>query len=341
MPCTIVVGGQFGSEGKGKVTAFLASRSSEPWVVRCGGPNAGHSILFRNQLVTLRHIPAGVASSKSTLLLCAGCVIDERVLLQEIETLEIAPTRLIIDPMAVLIDESDIEEEKRCLQHVSSTFSGTGWATMRRIARGSDIRFAADSKLLKDRARVESVAPLLHEQLDVGRDVIIEGTQGFGLSLLHGTSYPCVTSRDTTSSGCLMETGVSFSDVKSVVVVIRTLPIRVGVNGRLPDEIDWDRARSMAGAPLTLAEQGSVTGRPRRVGLFDARAVTRACRYNGASMLAVMGMDRLDHGNLGVRTRRELTSKAHTFLATLHTATGIPVNIIGTGPGPSDLFWAA
>jgi adenylosuccinate synthase len=135
MACTVVVGGQFGSEGKGKVAAFLARQHVAPWAVRCGGPNAGHSLNWRGETVILRHIPAGISNLDSTLVLCAGSVINESILLDEIESLEIASERLIIDPMAAIIQDSDIRREKRFLQHVSSTFSGTGWATMARVGR--------------------------------------------------------------------------------------------------------------------------------------------------------------------------------------------------------------
>src|SRR6266567_5237992 len=105
MPCTIVVGGQFGSEGKGKTVALIAGSTKRPWVVRCGGPNSGHTVDLARKSVVLRHVPAGVETPGSTLLLAAGCAIDEGVLRQEVSDLRLPKSRVVVDPRAVLVSD--------------------------------------------------------------------------------------------------------------------------------------------------------------------------------------------------------------------------------------------
>src|SRR5580704_6572291 len=98
MPATIVVGGQYGSEGKGKVVALLALNSAEPWLVRCGGPNSGHSVTIAGQDVVLRQVPSCSEPEKASFCIAAGCVVDEEILLRELELLKIPRSRIIVDP---------------------------------------------------------------------------------------------------------------------------------------------------------------------------------------------------------------------------------------------------
>lgn len=228
MPATIVVGGQYGSEGKGKVVALLASRLSSPWLVRCGGPNSGHTVRIDGKDVILRQVPSCAEPHRATFCLAAGCVIDEAVLLRELDMLDIERDRIIVDPRAVIVTEQDRETERRELPQIASTCSGTGAASVRRMSRRADVPLARDSGALSSRCRIETVALLLHNALNEGDDVIVEGTQGFALSLLHGPDYPFVTSRDTTAAGFTMEVGLSPRQINNIVMVVRTFPIRVG-----------------------------------------------------------------------------------------------------------------
>ena len=205
------------------------------------------------------------------------------------------------------------------------------------MRRRPDAGLADASWELREKVRVEAVAPLLHSCLANDGDVIIEGTQGFGLSLLHGEKYPYVTARDTSASGFCSEVGLSPRHVDYVVMVIRTFPIRVGGNsGPLPNEIDWAGIKRISGAPDEEPEFTSVTHRLRRVGTFDFAAVQRACQYNKPTSLALMGLDRLDHGNRGARTLGQLSHAARNFITDLEQSTGVPVEWAGTGFRTSD-----
>jgi adenylosuccinate synthase len=337
MSCTVVVGGQYGSEGKGKVVALTAALHDAPWVVRCGGPNSGHTITVEGRDHVLRQVPAGAAHAGSRLFLSAGCAIDEAVLVRELRELRLSKDRVVVDPRAVLITESDRETENELGDRIASTASGTGAALARRMSRIRDVRLAGDSEVLPEYARLERVAPMVHAHIDAGGRVIIEGTQGFGLSLLHSQYYPNVTSRDTTAAGFASEVGVSPRQITEIVVVVRTFPIRVGGNsGPLRKEISWEEVRRRSGAPRTIPEFTSVTKRIRRVAEFDLREVLDACRYNRPTSLAVMGLDRLDFGNYGVTSASALTRPAEAFIAVLERESGVPVDWVGTGFATQD-----
>lgn len=339
MPATVIVGGQYGSEGKGKVVALLARDAASLWLVRCGGPNSGHTVTIDSKNVIMRQVPSCAEPHTATFCIAAGCVVDESVLLREVEMLEIDQNRIIVDPRAVLVTQDDREAESRNLGHIGSTCSGTGAALVRRMSRHCDVRLVKDSDAIRHRCRVETIAPLLHQVIDDGADVIIEGTQGFALSLLHGSDYPFVTSRDTTAAAFASEVGLSPFDIKSVVMVIRTFPIRVGgSSGPFVNELTWEEIRTISGAPAVFAEYTSVTKKLRRVARFSLEAVKLACKYNRPTSLAVMGLDRLDYANTGVTERSKLTVGARQFLDELEMNTGIPVQFAGTGFGTFDVI---
>ena len=334
MPVTIVVGGQYGSEGKGKVVALLAKASRAPWLVRCGGPNSGHTVTIDGKPVIMRQVPSCTEPEKATFCVAAGCVVDEEILLRELDLLKIPKDQIIVDPRCVLVTDEDRKAEADSLVRIGSTCSGTGAALLRRMSRAKGVRLLKDSAAIKMRCRVETVATLLHSRIEDGGDVIVEGTQGFALPLLHGPDYPFVTSRDTTAAGFAMEIGLSPRHIDNIVMVIRTFPIRVGgTSGPFANEFSWEHIQAISGAPHVLPEYTSVTKRLRRVARFDLDLVKLAFKYNCPTSLAVMGLDRLDHANTGITNFDQLTEKARIFLKTVELATGVPVEIIGTGFG--------
>jgi adenylosuccinate synthase len=340
MPCTIIVGGQYGSEGKGKVVSLYCTSLGRPWVVRCGGPNSGHTTHVDGEEIVLRQVPAGVSNPEATLLLAAGCAVDVDVLLREVEMLSLPRERIIVDPRVVLIQETDRGEESKASTEIGSTASGTGAALMRRMRRSHEVQLAQNCASLQKRVRIETVAPLLHSRLDIGDDVVIEGTQGFGLSLLHGPTYPYLTARDVTAAAFASEVGLSPRQIDEIVMVIRTFPIRVGGrSGPMSEEITWEAIQEISGAPHPVPEYTSVTKRLRRVARFDIEAVQMACMYNRPTALAIMGLDRLDHRNYGIKDFSKLTDIAREFAAHVEGRTGVPVALVGTGFGVRDAIF--
>ncbi len=287
MSLWVVVGGQYGSEGKGKVSAFITKQENIHICVRCGGPNSGHSFVDENgKNVVLRQLPTGFVNPRTRLLIPAGALIDPAVLKQEIESLGLSPERVGIDRKCFIIEEKDREKEHALglRERLSSTLCGVGSAQSRRVLRGEDARLASDvsrehpwmSKYLTD------VSDEVNSGLDHEKRVLIEGTQGFGLSLYHSDYYPKTTSRDTTASGFLSEVGVSPRLVTEIVVVFRTFPIRVAGQqaGPLKDEITWEELQEESGYPYPIAEYTSVTHKIRRIARFDFELALKAAITN-------------------------------------------------------------
>lgn len=179
----------------------------------------------------------------------------------------------------------------------------------------------------------------VHAGLRKGKKVLIEGTQGFGLSLYHSPFYPRTTSRDTTAAGFISEVGVSPLDVQQVVLVLRTFPIRVAGQqaGPLEEEISWKDVTRESGSPEAIEEATTVTRRTRRVGRFDWTLAAKAVAYNKPTQIAINCLDYLSYANRGVRLRCNLEQRARSFVSDLEERLATPISICGTGPGILDV----
>jgi adenylosuccinate synthase len=337
MSIAVVVGGQFGSEGKGKTTAYLCRERGYDVAVRCGGPNSGHTVTIDNEQIVLRQIPAGIVNPRTKLYLAAGCLIDLEVLSDEIKRFNLNPDRLRIDNNAAIIEDGFKKEELRLKERISSTGSGTGIAVSKRVLRDVNLRLAKDVPELKEYLACISKEVMNHHLN--GKKVVIEGTQGFGLSLYHSPYYPYTTSRDTTASGFLSEVGVSPLVVSDVIMVIRTFPIRVwGPSGPLPKEIDWETVQNESNYPHKIQEFTSVTKKLRRVARFDKEIVKEAISVNRPTQIALMGIDNLDYNNKGIIHYDELTQETRFYINSLEHELGAEINLIGTGPTDQELI---
>src|SRR5260221_11738373 len=135
MSLWVVVGGQYGSEGKGKVSAFITKQENIDICVRCGGPNSGHSFVDENgRTIVLRQLPTGFVNPRTRLLIPAGALIDPMVLKQEIEFLSLPVSRIGVDKKCFMITENDRKEEQQLVlrERLSSTLCGVGAAQPRR-----------------------------------------------------------------------------------------------------------------------------------------------------------------------------------------------------------------
>lgn len=332
MPVSLVIGGQYGSEGKGKVAQHLARERRAAAVVRVGGSNSGHTgVTPDGGTDVLRHLPTAALDPHAMCLLAAGSYLDPDVLLAEVERTGLTPERLLIDENAFLIRTEDREDESASDlgERIGSTCSGTGAAVARRVARRSPGDLASSSKRL--RPYVGDVSACLRECLERDRHVVIEGTQGFGLSLLHSHHFPSVTSRDTTAAAALSEAGLSPLDVADVVLVLRAFPIRVAGNSGPfgGEEIDWDTVAAEGGHAEELTELTSVTRRPRRVARFDPALVRRAIEVNRPSIVV---LNHLDHVDAAARDGA-LTPRARLFVGQVAEHIGRPIDLVGLGPG--------
>src|SRR2546425_1041580 len=147
MSLWVVVGGQYGSEGKGKVSAFITKQENIDICVRCGGPNSGHSFFNENgKNVVLRQLPTGYVNPRTPLLMPAGALIDPLIFKQEIESLRLSHERVGIDRKCFIIEQKDREREQALSlrERLSSTLCGVGAAQSRRVLRAEDARLAGD-----------------------------------------------------------------------------------------------------------------------------------------------------------------------------------------------------
>ena len=244
--------------------------------MRVGGPNAGHKV-YEDPPYTHYSLPCGTRNDESQMLLIGpGAVIEPVWLLDEIRECQVEAGRLIVDAQAVLITPGDRAwEEKHLAREIGSTARGVGKATARRVT--DRFRDARRCKLAKDvgpefgelRRYLGETAEHLEKAYARGAKILLEGTQGTGLSMFHG-DYPSVTSRDTTVSGCLSEAGIGPRRVNRIVLVCRTYPIRVGGDsGGFSNEIEWETVAQRSRIPVEELhghEVGSVSGKRRRVG---------------------------------------------------------------------------
>jgi adenylosuccinate synthase len=330
MPVTIVVGGQYGSEGKGKVAQHFARTKGARAVVRVGGTNSGHTTLAHaDAREVLRQLPTAALEPDILCVLAAGSYIDCEVLLSEVQRLGLGPDRVVIDPSAMVITPADREAERNSglKQRIGSTASGTGEAVARRIRRVTDHDLAAAAPDLQP--YLNPTRPLLRALLDAGEHVVIEGTQGFGLSLLHSPYFPKATSRDTTAAGALAETGLSPFDVENIVLVLRSFPIRVaGDSGPFgASEIDWEVIARESGATTSLVERTSVTGKVRRVARFDPQIIREAIDANNPNVIVLNHLDHVD-----VMARAGVTHRAAEFVERVQKEIERPVDLVGVGP---------
>jgi adenylosuccinate synthase len=181
---------------------------------------------------------------------------------------------------------------------------------MRRICRDGSAKFAKDDERLKP--FIQSVVPFMRDLLSSNERIVIEGTQGFGLSVLHTPYYPYAPSRDTTAAGFISEAGLSPMDVDDIVLVIRAFPIRVGGNsGHLSNEIDWSTVSSESNNASEIVEHTSVTNTIRRVARFDPSIVCSAIMVNRPNRIILNHLDYIDADCVALNS---LTDKAMCFL---------------------------
>lgn len=286
MGITIIVGGQYGGEGKGKVAHYFAKEKNIDIAVRVGGTNSGHTVVSDNgQKIILRQLPTPAILPNTVAVLSAGSYIDIDLLFEEMNLIGLSADRLIIDKNAMIItqEDKDIEARSTLRAEIGSTQSGTGSSVVRRIQRNKTTLLARDVDALKP--FVCDTKEYLYEQLQKNRDILIEGTQGFGLSLLHSPHYPYTTSRDTTAAGFLSEVGLSPFDVDEIILVLRTFPIRVeGNSGQLSNEITWSELQQ-------IPELSSVTKKTRRIAKFDPEIVKKAIIANRPTKIVLNHLD--------------------------------------------------
>jgi len=336
VPATVVVGTQWGDEGKGKLTDHLA-REMDMVVRYQGGHNAGHRIVVDGEAFALQLVPSGILYDHITPVIGNGVVVDPAVLLEELDVLAakgVDTGRLVVSGNAHLImpyhQELDRVTERFLGKNaLGTTKRGIGPAYADKATRvGIRVQDLFDPKIFRQKldvalkeknavlAKVYNRLPLaaadiaerylaeyapriepmvgdtvgiVHDAMDKGRQVLLEGAQATFLDLDHGT-YPFVTSSNPVAGGACTGSGLGPRDIERVIGIAKAYVTRVGA-GPFPTEQENDIGELLVERGH---EYGTNTGRKRRCGWFDAVMLRQAVRLNSLTEVALTKLDVLD-----------------------------------------------
>ena len=420
MSVTVVVGAQWGDEGKAKVIDLLARETSV--VARYqGGHNAGHTVVVGTEKYALQLIPSGVLYDHVTPVIGNGVVVDMPTLFAEIDRLEsrgISCAKLKVSSQAHLIfpwhqsfdaiSEGNLGENK-----IGTTLKGIGPAYADKARRvgirvGACVDLDSFAEQVRQRALIENdevihaggerldveaiveqfvvfakrlqpyiadTIGLLHDAVENGQDVLLEGAQATFLDLDHGT-YPFVTSSNPTAGGASVGSGLGPRLLDRIIGITKAYTTRVG-SGPFPTETLGEIGEKLVDIGR---EFGTVTGRRRRTGWVDCVMLRHAVRVNSLTELALTKLDVLDtfdevkvctgyridgelvHGYpdrsevlaqvipdyvtlpgwktelRSCRSVDDLPAEAKAFITVVEQQSGVPIHIIGVGPERDDVL---
>ena len=330
MPCSVIVGAFWGDEGKGKIISYLALKDNLDFCVRTGSVNAAHTVWYEGKKYALHMVPAAFINPKTRLLIAAGANVHVGQFFEEVELTQVDPKRIGIDQNASIIEQKHSDQDKASA--VNKGIGTTGWG----VGPALEERVRRTAKLAKD---IPELKPYLADEvaevndgLDEGKKVLLEGTQGFMLSLFLGGGYPYVTGRDTGASAIASEAGVGPTRVDDVIIVYKSFMTRVGA-GPLPGEITKEEAQKRG-----WFEVAAGTGRDRRSAPFDFDLAKKTAKINGATQAAMTKLDCIYPSCKGARKYDDLPKEAKDFIKEAEIRTGVPIVFIGTGPDALDLI---
>ncbi len=327
MPNTVLIGAQWGDEGKGKIVDVL-SRDADVVVRYQGGSNAGHTLEIGSERYVLHLVPSGVMYPDKLCVIGNGLVVDPLELVREMKELEARGIRLagrffvsdrahIVLPLHRRLDSAR-EGRAEAGRKIGTTQRGIGptyadkahrtgirmgellvkgWQERVR-ARAGDMGEGVDPEpIIRDLAAaaaaltpyIADTTCLLYDAWKTGKSILFEGAQGTLLDIDHGT-YPFVTSSNSTAGGASTGSGLPPKALERVVGVIKAYTTRVG-EGPFPTELVDEVGEQLR---QRGREFGATTGRPRRCGWFDAVIGRYAARVNGVDFWALTKLDVLD-----------------------------------------------
>jgi adenylosuccinate synthase len=334
-----IIGLQWGSEGKGKISAYLAPEYNA--MVRSGGAQAGHTFYHQLKHYINRQIPCGVINPNCSLFLSANSLIKFDVLIEEIQRYKLFPDRLMIDRHAMVVTDKHISMEKKesLDQKLASTLEGIGAAQAEKIWRKAKLfdRYACEDPELY--FYCGDTAEAINHQIDRGHTVLLEGTQGFNLCLNHGM-YPFCTSRDVLSSSLLSDAGIAPKSHGQTIGIMRTYPIRVGGNSGPTDseELSWKEITCRSGSDIPLIEYTTVTKRVRRVFEQNFGLLIRAVLLNRPRQIALTFIDYINAKDRGKTKYKDLSKQSKEYIEEIEKILNVPVTLISTGPFEKDII---
>lgn len=325
MPGIVIVGLQWGDEGKGKVSAYIA-RGASLAVRFNGGANAGHTVRLGEKSLSLHMLPAATVSTRSAAI-GPGVYLDLEELLRDIKRLEeavgkvevvVSPRAQLVTPLQLMLDAKI--EELRGGGSIGTTRRGIGPTAMHKYGRlglrlcdileegepgalvqlwsrlwGGLTPVEVDKTLnevrelaIQVKGLVGDVASLIRSKLSLGHTVVFEAAQGTMLDIDHGT-YPYVTSSHTVSASAAIGAGVGLKSINKVIGVAKSYTTRVGA-GPFPTEIFGEIAEAIRERG---GEYGATTGRPRRIGWLDIPQLKYACGLNDVDEIFLTRIDTL------------------------------------------------
>lgn len=341
----IIVGGQYGDEGKGAMASLLAKQIKYDYAFRVGGDNAEHRFHFKGKAYTGRAVPVAWVSPTTLLLLGPGMIFEKESFLLEVNDIEKRSglsirKRLFIDPQTALVRSEDAACDKKSAKMRGSTYRGVGATASRKVLRDSTCLLARDDESLKQTGLIRPTREVLKPFRQHGGLGLLEGSQGVLLSLNHGF-YPYCTSKDVTPSGLLAEAALTPFEVRYIIMVVRTISLRVpGSSGpTLGREISWKELERRLGCTIPLeCKIQTDSGKIERIFEWSWEEFQWALDLINPTHIAVTFTDYLNWEDRFVHHWDKLSTKTKQFIMKLRDLSEIPVVSIRTGPNENDVI---
>lgn len=331
MSADVVVGGFWGDEAKGLVSAWLNFRNQSLAVFRgCGGTNPEHGLFFGSDYIKLNQLPLGFILQGCHIGLGPGTAVDPDKFLKEVDHFHLSPEQVRVDPRCPIITPENIAEESRSanMNAIGSTKSGTGIAMAHAALRVAPI--ARDIPELQP--YLEDIPVLANRLADQGK-IVVEATQGTFLSRFHG-EYPNVTSVDVTAPSVVAGVGLNWRKVENVIVCVKALPTREGT-GPMGDVEEFTVEEMEAKGILEYSSIiDPITGKHqirRKAKSIDYSLLNRIVMLNGANQIALTFTEQVDPSVRGVTEWSQLSPAIKNLVAEVESHTNTEVTLINTG----------
>lgn len=323
----IVVGAQYGDEGKGLISAYLARRDKAAIVAKAGvGPNAEHGIFLSENgpYIKVNQLPLGwILNPDSLIRIGPGVAVNPLLFLQEVEKFGLE-NRVKLDFRCPIITPEHItsERESKGMNNIGSTFSGSGFCRVDFILRKA--KQAQD--IIELRPYLADIPQEINE-ISESEVVIIESSQGTFLSLALSPDYPNVTSDNVTAMAAADDVGLNWKKLKEVVLVVKSMPTREGAGSLGSKELSKEEIEKNH-----LTEYSSIGGVVRRKGeSINFEMLAYAAELNGATQVALTFCEHFDPRVKNIKDKRLVTDKLWGLIEKVQQETGAPVTILNTG----------